>query len=120
MVRSGSGTAPEVMIRSRRADRSTPARTNDDEKEWLGVFLRGRKRMESGKMVLNCPACHQAHSLDDVAAAARIGALMYVDRLCPWCRFVYGIGKSLNSPLGAALCGLVVATVITKIKERLS
>ena len=73
-------------------------------------------------MLITCPRCHQNHnrSEDAVAQIVRTGLYSYIDALCPWCRFVYDLGRALNSPLGAILCGVAIGAVAIRIKETLS
>jgi phage FluMu protein Com len=73
-------------------------------------------------MSITCPRCHQDHkrSEDVVGQIVRAGLYSYIDALCPWCRFVYDLGRTLNSPLGAILCGVAIGAVAIRIKETLS
>lgn len=73
-------------------------------------------------MFVKCPSCSRSHVPQEgvLAVALRAGAEAYVDSLCPWCRLVYHIGKTLNSPFGMVLCVLVVIVVVIKIKESLT
>jgi phage FluMu protein Com len=72
-------------------------------------------------MLIKCPQCNHDHELEPILGSVlRAGALMYVDRLCPWCRSLYSFGQLLNSPLGAVLCGIAVATVINRLQEKWS
>jgi len=72
-------------------------------------------------MRLQCPSCSQQHFRADdlIAQGIRAGAIGYVDALCPWCRFAYNLGKALNSPFGAVLCGVAIGTLVLKIRESL-
>jgi len=69
-----------------------------------------------------CPNCKIQHakSEDLIAKAIQAGAIAYVDALCPWCRVVFKAGRTLNSPLGAILCGIAIGTVMIRIKESMS
>ena len=69
-----------------------------------------------------CPKCKIQHVKSDevMAKAIRAGVIGYVDALCPWCRFVYNVGRTLNSPLGLTLCVVAVGAVVIRIKESLS
>lgn len=73
-------------------------------------------------MLVRCPQCSRSHvrQSGQLESALRAGARAYVDSLCPWCRLVYHTGKTMNSPLGAALCLLVAIVLVVKIKDSLS
>jgi phage FluMu protein Com len=73
-------------------------------------------------MRIKCQRCSEEHVRADelIVRGVRAGAIAYVDSLCPWCRFVYDLGKTLNSPLGVVLCAVAISAVAVKIKESLS